>query len=301
LQAWWRSYLQTNADQYDIYFLDADQMNVVDEGYFPYGSGGGCLPWPSYCHSTQEIPNNAAEVLAHTRFVNAMSHRNGSPMMFLFQQATFNIPTDISAFAATDRFVAMSCEGCIATYATPVRPTLYAGVLNEMAAADESPGAFLLLSHGNFPSGSSMQILQRLVTTGIVWLAYSEGHTIVQPDLESNTNRLAIWPEDLIYPSSPLQTMLAGSNDLQVSSGVYRREFASCYQRGVAIGPCAAVVNANASAVYVRSGWFSQTYHHVVTLSGGDVLSGGLANIAGAAFVPNSTVLQAGGALLLSR
>jgi hypothetical protein len=181
-----------------------------------------------------------------------------------------------------------------------VRPNLYASVLSEMAAVDASSGAYLLLSHGNFATGSAAQILQRLVTTGIVWLGYSEGHTIVQPDLEANTNNLAVWPEDLIYPSGPRQSMVRGANDLQVAPGVYRREFAACYQRGVAIGQCAAIVNANSAPVAVQATWLSQSYRHVVTLSGGDVLSGGVANIAGGAFVPTSTTIQGGGALLLS-
>jgi hypothetical protein len=301
LQTWWRSYLRTNADQYDVYFLDADQMGTVDEGYFPYGSGGGCLPWPSYCHSTQEIPDDKAEVVAHANFVDAMSHRDGSPMFFIFQQATFKIPLDVSAFQATHRFIAISCEGCIATYASPVRPSLYASVLSEMAAVNESYGAYLLLSHGSFPTGSALQILQRLVTTGIVWLGYSEGHTIVQPDLEANTNRLAVWPEDLIYPSAPRQSMETGAGNLEVAPGVYRREFAACYQRGVAIGPCAAIVNSNGYGITIRSAWLSQSYRHVVTLAGGDVLSGGIANISGASFVPNFTAVTGTGALLLAK
>jgi hypothetical protein len=181
-----------------------------------------------------------------------------------------------------------------------VRPTVYSRVLDEMAAVNTTPAAFMLISHGNSPAGSATQILQRLVTTGIVWLGYSEGHTIVQPDLETNTKNLAIWPEDLIYPSFPLESMLTNSSDLLVAPGVYRREFSSCYQQGVLFGACATIVNANASAVAIQSSWLHQTYHHTVTLGGGDVLSGGVANISGASFIPGLTWVQAGGAILLA-
>jgi len=122
----------------------------------------------------------------------------------------------------------------------------------------------------------------------------------VQPDLEANTDNLAVWPEDLIYPSGAVQTMISGPTDLEVAPGVYRREFSSCYQKGIAIGRCAAIVNANPSDVVVRSSWLRQTYHHVVALNGGDVLSGGIANISAVAFRPNVTRVLPAGALLLA-
>jgi hypothetical protein len=239
-------------------------------------------------------------VLAHANFANAMTHSNGSPMYFFYQQASFNVPLDMSPFTITNRFIGVTCEGCVASIASPVNPRVYAYVLDEMAAVNATPAAYMLISHGNSLAGSATQILQRLVTTGIVWLGYSEGHTIVQPDLETNTDKLAIWPEDLIYPSYPRQSMRTSSNDLLVAPRVYRREFARCYQRGFLLGPCATVVNANPSAVAIRSSWLYQTYHHVVTLRGGDALSGGVADISGAAFIPGSTWVQAGGAILLT-
>ena len=299
LQAWYRNYLQTNADNYDDYFIDDDSMMVVNEGWFP--SGGGCSPWPALCHSTQEIATDAAEVLAHSNFVNAMSHRDGSPMRFFYQGSSFNYALDSSAFITTTSFIGLTCEGCVATDPDVVRPSQYTKVLNGMAATNASPGAYVLISHGSAPTGSVNQILQRLVTTGIVWLGYSQGHTIVWPNVEDNTTNLAVWPENLIYPSAPLQSMSVSANDLRVAAGVYRREFASCFQKSIAIGPCAAIVNANVNAVTIQSGWLSQTYRHAVTLSGGDQLSGGVANITGSSFTANITSLQGTGAILLTR
>jgi len=119
-------------------------------------------------------------------------------------------------------------------------------------------------------------------------------------DLETQNNNLPVWPEDLIYPSSPLQTMVTSHVDLEVATGVYRREFAKCYQKGIYFGPCAAIVNANTTTVTVQSAWLKQTYHHQVTVSGGDVLSGGIANVAGAGFVAGSPGIEAGGAIILT-
>jgi len=300
VQSWWRSYLRSHADTYDEYIIDNDPMNVLNESYFSE-SGGGCLPWPTYCYTTQEIANDAAEVQAHANFVNAMSHSDGSPMYFFYQQASLDPSLDLSALAATNRFTGITCEGCIATTAIPVRPTLYVSVLNEMAAVDASSGKFLLISDGESPTGSSTQILQRLVTTGVIWLGYSEGHTIVEPNLEARNNNLAIWPEDLIYPSAPIQSMVSGALDLAVVHGVWRREFTTCYQAGRFFGRCAAIVNSTSSALPVQAAWLSNTYGHVITMSGGDVSSGGVASVTSTRFVANATTVPAGGALLLAQ
>ena len=42
-----------------------------------------------------------------------------------------------------------------------------------------------------------------------------------------------------------------GHNDIQVAPGVYRREFKQCYNRGVLIGQCAAIVNTTGSGFHV--------------------------------------------------
>jgi hypothetical protein len=299
VQDWWRTYLRGHADTYDAYLIDDDMMDVVDAGYF-FHSGGGCLPWPTYCHSTEEIPDDADEVLARVAFVNAMTHENGSSMQFFYQQASFKDALDISALEATSHFVGLSCEGCVSSTGLPTRTNLFAGVLNEMAAVNKTNDSYLLISKGSSPEGSATQLLQRMVTTGVVWLGYEEGRTIVRPNLESDTNRLAIWPEDLIYPSKPLQSMFSGAADLAVSSDVYRREFAACYNKGRLFGHCAVVVNARSGAVTIRQSWLRQVYHHAVTVTGGDELSGGMADLSGNAFIADETTVRAGAALLLA-
>jgi len=296
-QSWWLTYLRTNADDYDLYFLDDDYMMLSKETFFVQG---GCSPWPSTCSSTQEISDDAHMVLAHASFANAMNHTNGTPMNFFFQQESYDPTLDASAFATTSRFKGITCEGCISSPSYPALAARYPWVLDEMAAVNAEGGAFLLTSQGVSPNGSSTQILQRLLTTGFAWLGYKEGSTVVWPDLEEDTYRLPIWPEDLIYPSQPLQTMVAGHADLEVASGVYRREFGKCYQKGIYFGPCAAVVNGNSTAITVEPSWFTQTYRHIVTLNGGDVLLAGTANVIGAPFVGGTTRIGPGAALLLT-
>lgn len=303
LQTWWLNYLRANVNSYDVFFIDEAPMDLIDATSFH--SGGGCAG--AYCQSTQEIGPDPAMERAHVAFANSLSYSNGSPMSFIYQQAypSRTQALDLDAFAATTRFVGTSCEGCIANTAAIVVPNNYEPYLNEIAAVTHvgrsSGRYFLIISDGDAPAGSSTEMLQRLATTGIVWLAYRGGFVIVQPNLERYTPNLAIWPEDLIYPSNPVQSMVSGAADLQVAPGVWRREFFTCYQKGKLFGRCAAVVNGNGSAVTVQSSWLTRTYKHIVSLSGGDVLSGGSANVNTTPFVPNSTTIQAGGAILLAQ
>jgi hypothetical protein len=301
VQSWWRSDLQSNADAYDIMFMDDTQAKVNDQYYF--NSGGGCLPWPSKCITTEEVPSDSDVIAGHASFVNSINHRNGQPMQFAFNSMHFDgqsVSVTMPLFSASPRFTIGVCEGCAVSFGT-LTTSNYVRLLNTMAAINKTAGAFVLCSTDSASSGSSMQILERLVTTGLIWLGYSEGHTVAWPDLEHSTSKLAVWPEDLIYPSGPVQTMSSSADDIQVASGVWRREFTKCYQAGKFIGRCAAIVNSTGSTVTVQASWLKQSYGHVVTLSGGDVLSGGSANITNTKFSAGSTKVPAEGASLLAQ
>jgi hypothetical protein len=292
-QAYFREYLQTYADNWDYVLWDATGWDVADQ---MYGPGGGFCGG-SICSTTEELPTNASVVSEHSALANGLVHKNGAPVK-IFANGNPNIAAEMSA---SSHFAGGMCENCVVDEGT-LRTSMYATVLTYMALADATPGAeFVEYNDGASPTGSSAQIEQRLVTTAVAWLGYSEGHTIVAPNLEDNTTNLAVWPEDMLYPTDPLESMSTSPSNIAVATNVWRREFASCYDNGTAIGPCAAIVNGNGGAVTVSSTWLRQTYGHVVTLSGGDVLSGGSVSLTATAFYANSTYVPAGGALLLTR
>jgi hypothetical protein len=292
VESWWLRYLRDNANNYDDYYVDDDAPNLVDATYFP--SGGGCAPWPSYCYTTEELADNADLAKGRADFVNAMNHEDGSPMYF------FSNGGILPYLPYTNRFLGESCEGCIANDRYPVVPNNYVHELNEMATLNAAQRDTVLISKGHWVVGSAEQNIQRLVTTAIAWLGQSEGHTVVMENVEDTTRNLAVWPEEMIYPSSPLESMSGDASGLAVTSGVYRREFARCYLKGIFFGQCAAILNANGFPVTVKSAWLRQSYHHEITLQGGDVLSGGLVKLLGAFFSPGSTRVEAGGAILLA-
>jgi hypothetical protein len=292
-QAWWRSELQTQADNYDLYLMDDTHALLINQ------FGQGCPPWPSPCTTTQEVPTNAAVPVNHAALANSLNHTNGQPMQFIFNSMNFNgqpVSVDLPMFSASSRFVMGMCENCAISYGK-FYPNEYAPILNTMAAVNNMGGQFLLLSTGGSTDSTDLRITERLTTIGLIWLGYSQGHTIAWEGFPSE--KLAVWPEELIYPSEPIQTMKSGAVDLQVAPNVWRREFGACYQAGVYFGRCAVILNASSAAVAVQQNWLTRSYGHMLALSGGDVLDGGVANIVGPLLVYGSTKVPAYSAVIL--
>jgi hypothetical protein len=299
VQAYFENYLRQNADGWNYYFMDDTSGTVVDQFYGP--TGGMC---GGICYSTEEFPTNAAVVAGHGSFVAGMTHSNGSPMKFFYNGLSYDgatTPNDLDVEQSSGNFVGAACENCVVDNGIPV-PGMYGDALNGMAEMDAIAGAqFIVLSNGFAAAGSASQIEQRLITIAIAWLGFSPGHTVVWENLEDNTNNLAVWPEEQLYPLQPVESMSTSSQDISVATGIYRREFAACYQKGTSIGPCAAIINATGSAVTVESSWLKQGYGHVVQLVGGDTLSGGSVSLTTSTFSANSTTVPPSQALLLVR
>jgi hypothetical protein len=297
--AWWKSFLQQNLDSWDYIWLDSTSTSVGGQAF---GPGGSFCPGLSACSTTQEYPTDASVLSAHISFADALSHANGSALQYFFNGVQFNFGNITNtALLSQDpsHFVGGVCENCVVD-AGVLRPANYTAVLNGMLAVNGIAGAeFVQLDTGSSASGSAAQIAQRTVALAIAWLAYKDGHTVIFPNFEYNTNNLAVWPEDLIYPGAPVQTMQWSANDIMVSGNVYRREFRQCFNDQQPIGPCAAIVNASSATVTVASSWLTQTYTHQITPQGGDVLSGGGLSLTSTTFTPNATTIAAGEAILL--
>ena len=189
----------------------------------------------------------------------------------------------------------------------------YSSLLDEMAKVDGTTQDFIVL----LSYDSSAGVQGRLVQAATELLGYAGSHIVSWSDLEDSGANLAVWPEEGIVPTAPIQSMTAptgvgclagqgvtcsngGHNNLQVAPGVYRREFGDCYDQGSSIGPCAALVNTTGTPVTIQTSWLSQSYGHELTLSGGDVQSGGAVNPNGAGFTAGATQLAADSAAVIT-
>ncbi|MDE2482320.1 MAG: hypothetical protein KGN02_09045 [bacterium] len=302
VQSFMRNYLQTYGDAWDYYWMDDTKGRVLTQGYGP--SGGMCLDASNhYCWNTQEYATDSTVVSAHGSYATAMVHKNGSGMKFFFNGVGVQTSaiSNLNIFASSPNYSGAICENCVVAN-NVIRTSLFGQVLTSMAQTNAIPNAkFILLGRGSASAGSAAQIAQRLVSTAIAWIGFADGRTIVFPDFEDNTRNLAAWPEDMLYPTAPKESMRSSASDVAVAAGVWRREFGACYQNGAPVGQCAALVNSTGSAVTVSSAWLTQPYGHVVTISGGDILSGGTVKLTTTSFVANRTTIPAGSALLLVR
>ena len=271
--------------------------------------------------STNEITSDVQLQAAHVALQDALTKSDGGSYLEVTNGlADGGNPNESrSGVGPTGNQITAEAPGILAEGSPEDDGSLdvwYPGLLDDIAYIDNKTSGFIvLLSYG--VAGASYQQQSRLVQEATVLLGYEPGRVVDWADLETGDGDLAVWPEEGIYPTEPLQTMsgpagagcLAGTgvycstgghNDLEVADGVYRREFADCYNQDSFFGTCAAIVNTTGSAVTVSSNWLTQSYQSSITLSGGDVQSGGSIDLAGAPFTAGITQVPADSAVILS-
>lgn len=299
--AWFRRYVRANHDSYDALMTDDTAASLKAQF--------GAVP-------TDEIRTDDALRAAHEQLARALTHTDGTPFLQIDNGITAN-PYLPSATLLLDRPAAVRGlidEGEPENNGRMPNPRWgYPTLLDEMAEVDHTADDFEVLL--GYDLAGSLQ--SRRVQATTVLLGYAAGHTVSWSNLERQSKNLAVWPEEGIVPGAAVQSMsqpggagcLAGSgavcatgghNDLEVSPGVYRREFSTCYDEGVSFGPCAAIVNSTSSPVTVSAAWLEQSYGHEITMSGGDVQSGGRLDLTGSAFTAGSTTVAPEDALLLA-
>ncbi|HEY3676790.1 MAG TPA: hypothetical protein VGK84_12465 [Candidatus Tumulicola sp.] len=113
----------------------------------------------------------------------------------------------------------------------------------------------------------------RLYAMASWWLTYDPRYSVaasIAPDAAGNS----IFPEFDIVPLQPAAT--AGSSVSKLARGsVYVREFANCYQAGVPIGGCVAIVNPSQSQQSVPR--LRKQYKRELVLDDSSAASGGRA------------------------
>jgi len=304
VRAFFRSYVRSHYNSDDGLLMDGQAPGLSEE---LYNSSCGCS-------RTREITSNRALMAAHEAMAAAMTHRNGAPFLQIDNALAPNpfLPQGFNLLHSSTGVDGLMIEGEPENDGT--LDPYYSTLLDQIASAAHRRGAFVVpLSYG--AAGASYQQQSRRVQEATILLGYSPGHLVDWPDLEQGSRDLAVFPEEGIYPTDPVQSMRAprgrgclagrgdvcsrgGHNSLRVAHGVYRREFSACYDRNARIGSCAAIVNTTGSWVTVRSSWLSRTYRHQITFVGGDVQSGGSLNLA-APFAAGVTAIAPYDAVLL--
>jgi hypothetical protein len=113
--------------------------------------------------------------------------------------------------------------------------------------------------------------LERLYGLASWWLTYDPQWSVIAP-VSPGTDGKAVFSEEDIVPAEPLRATDRGLEAFRVGN-LYVREFRRCYERGVAIGGCATVVNPTLSTVPVPE--LRQRYRSSLSLSSKSAYGGG--------------------------
>ena len=243
VQSFFQSYVRHNYASEDGLMMDDQSASLSSQLY--YSSCG--------CSYTNEVPSSTALRTAHGAMSAAMTRANGQPYLQIDNTLPANpyLAQGLGMLNQSHGVQGLIKEG--SPEYNGVLDPYYSTLLDEIAYAANSTGGFVVpLSYGS--AGASYQPRSRRVQEGTMLLGYSPGHLVDWADLEQGSGHLAVWPEEGIYPTNPVQSMSApsgsgclagtgvicstgGHNDLQVSPGVYRREFGACNNQGVPVRP----------------------------------------------------------------
>ncbi|MGH2877497.1 MAG: hypothetical protein ACRDLV_14695, partial [Solirubrobacteraceae bacterium] len=237
-RAFFRGYARRHYDRDDGLLMDWQSPSLSQELY--YSTCG--------CRTTREIHTNTALRAAHDQMAAALTHRDGRPFLQVDNTLSPN-PYLPQGFDMLDRRTgvdAFMVEG--APESAGVMDPYYSTLLDQIARITRRTRAFVvLMSAGD--AGAATEARSRRVQEATILLGYRPGRVVDWADLERGSRNLAVWPEEGIYPTHPLQSMRApggrgclagrgvvcargGHNSVRVAPGVYRREFGACYRNG---------------------------------------------------------------------
>lgn len=302
VQQWFQRYLRAKFNSWDGVLMDNTAGSLAAQF------------WGTGYSSSEEIRTNAGLLAEHEQMARALTHSNGTPFLQVDNGITINrfVRPPFPLLNNPSSVVGLVAEG--EPWDGGLQSSHYSTLLDYMAYVDSRPREFIVLLSYDRRGTLAARRLQEAT----VLLGYSPGHVVDWADLEQDNLDLAVWPEEGIYPTQPLESMRGpgpraclsgkgvacsrgGHHSLEVRPGVYRREFGACYDRGGLFGRCAVIVNDRSRAVRVARSWLQQSYSHQIVMRGGDVQSGGTIDTTAAGFKAGSTTIGAHDALLLAQ
>lgn len=313
-RAWLVQYAQTNYSSFDGFFLD--------DWAYGLGGAGGLLEGVQGGYTTAlEYASESAMRTAMTGFLAALKRADNSTWTCVCNSLSFNFfkPSGLG-WLGTAGVAGLVAEQVpfnntldIATFPDHfIGTSYYPYLLDQLAYVVTQNHGFVV-----FMSNVDQIAQRRRLSIATQLLAYKDDLVYLWADNGSLT--LPVYPEQGLWPdtTTAVQTMGApmgvtmtgtpngsatagGHNDLQVTTGVFLREFATAHNQGTPIGKLCAIVNQTGSAVTVPQAWLTQTYGHSVTFTGDEVELGGTINVSGATFTAGSTTIPARDALILT-
>jgi hypothetical protein len=288
---------------YGIVFLD-------DINGYLYNDGGS-LP----CHNgsvwAQSATSSAYATMIASITLPTLSLGHGPPGYLLnvlgpiISEANGNVATlqaEIAAFTATSNIVGMDCEGCFADNTNAEIGTSSSSEIANQWVLVEDAEIALVNAHKIFwlqdqdtRSTSSASYAGRMYAFASFMLTWDPQYTVYQnayygyvgdgTHANSTNPQIHVFPEEALVAYNPLvsyPSTTSGIATLRDTGGAYFREYRSCYYAGLAVGPCAFVVNPDSSS-HTKPALQGSYTHTMVISSQNDVLDGGTVSLTGTA------------------
>jgi hypothetical protein len=140
---------------------------------------------------------------------------------------------------------------------------------NTQLATSNAQRLFIAYEHVGGTDAAGLD--ERLYIYASLMLSFDNASLVMAEDVTNNTSHVNVNPEEQLVPTQPLIAQPSTISSLAQAGGAYAREFAACYYAGKAIGPCATVVNSNASGS-VAFPSLSRSYGHTAVISGAGIV-----------------------------
>ena len=194
----------------------------------------------------------------------------------------YSINGDASTLLTDSNSIGGVVEECYSRTSQPTPPyttgSIWTHDENLELAAAAAGKQFFCYNNGGEDAASSTQL--RLYVFASFLLTYSPASSVLWETF-STPSGLHVFPEIALVPTQP--RISPGSvNDLKATSGLYVREYATCYLAGTSVGGCAVIVNADTSGSHALPP-LSGSYSHTLTITGDGIVDGGTASATGAA------------------
>jgi hypothetical protein len=262
------NYANYVASQTSGYHVDAIfEDDAVPPGTYPSGFFAPGTPC-SYSNTTWLSDERAMQAgLNHNTIINGLNRLNGHTVSLAVQELT------------NSKTIGGNYESCFIDSANNKEGVWVWQAVEDTQLQVTRAGKYfqcMVLDKTSAPSASS----SRIYALASFLLAYNPSYSILWESYYTPSG-LHVMPESQLVPTSPLVATPSSSSSLKSSTGVYVREYRTCYYAGRAIGQCAMVVN---NDYYTHSTpHLSQVYHHTLTVSGYGLLDGGTVGFSGAA------------------
>ncbi|HTX02800.1 MAG TPA: hypothetical protein VMD07_03900 [Candidatus Acidoferrales bacterium] len=226
------------------------------------------------------------------------------------------LTSSIAALTSPASVFALNCEGC---YADTVNAAVGDSTPNEMGnqwlLVEDAEIALVnlrkvfWLQDQDSTSRGSTSYAGRTYAFASFMLTWDPNYTVYQNDYygtpsngvnpNSSNPQIHVFPEEALTAYNPLvpyPSTASGIGALKDAGGTYVREYASCYNNGVSVGPCAFVVNPDSSTHPKPA--LHGTYNHTMVIGSQlDVLDGGTVSMTGTA-IPSTVPALTGYVLL---